>query len=79
MQCGRRPMARRPRTAVVAIGEGLAALHEQLPYEWCPFDWTTTGRLASALVTKGDDAFDRTHWNAAHLPLTDTEVAGSAA
>lgn len=63
-----------PRTAVIAIGEGLAALHEQLPYEPCPFDWTTTGRLASALERKGDDPFARTHWNEEHLPLTDGEV-----
>jgi kanamycin kinase len=63
-----------PRRAVIAIGEGLASLHEQLPYEPCPFDWTTTRRLASALESKGDGEFDRTHWNEEHRALTDAEV-----
>lgn len=61
-----------PRTAVVAIGEGLAALHEQLPYDRCPFDWTTAGRLERHLAVAGP--FDRAHWNEEHLPLTDAEV-----
>lgn len=42
-----------PRTAVRAIGEGLRALHDDLPLDGCPFDWSvgtrTRGRDASAL------------------------------
>lgn len=36
-----------PRTAVRAIGEGLRALHETLPAEGCPFDWSADGRMAA--------------------------------
>ena len=37
-------LASDPRTAAVALGEGLRALHENLPVEWCPFDWTAGSR-----------------------------------
>jgi kanamycin kinase len=37
-----------PATAVRAIGEGLRALHEALPVEDCPFDWSVTARRANA-------------------------------
>lgn len=33
-----------PRTAAVALGEGLRALHENLPVEQCPFEWSAEGR-----------------------------------
>jgi kanamycin kinase len=35
-----------PRTAARAIGEGLRALHEQLPTGDCPFSWSAAERLA---------------------------------
>lgn len=35
-----------PRPAVVAAGEGLRALHEALPVADCPFEWSTTLRIA---------------------------------
>lgn len=35
-----------PRAAVRAIGEGLRALHEDLPVEECPFDWSVATRVA---------------------------------
>ncbi len=63
-----------PKTAVTAIGEGLAALHEQLHYDSCPFDWTTIARLEGALTRKGEGPFDRTLWNEQHAILTDDEV-----
>lgn len=63
-----------PRTAVTAIGEGLAALHEQLPYDQCPFDWSTAVRVGAALTRPGDGPFDRTWWNDEHRSLTDEEV-----
>jgi kanamycin kinase len=36
-----------PRTAVMAIGEGLRALHEALPVADCPFSWTAEDRVAA--------------------------------
>lgn len=35
-----------PETAVRAIGEGLRALHDELPVAGCPFDWSPARRLA---------------------------------
>lgn len=64
----------RPDTAVAAIGYGLRQLHDRLPVAECPFDWTTTRRLADALTRRGSGSFDRTHWNQEHLSLTDTDV-----
>ncbi|QHT58343.1 aminoglycoside 3'-phosphotransferase [Cellulomonas sp. H30R-01] len=37
-----------PLTAVRAIGAGLRALHDTLPVEDCPFDWTVEARVAAA-------------------------------
>ncbi|WP_197522733.1 aminoglycoside 3'-phosphotransferase [Occultella aeris] len=37
-----------PATAVRAVGEGLRALHEALPVDGCPFDWSVPTRLANA-------------------------------
>jgi kanamycin kinase len=37
-----------PATAVRAIGEGLRALHDTLPVEDCPFDWSVPSRIANA-------------------------------
>lgn len=33
-----------PRAAAVALGEGLRALHENLPVDGCPFDWSAAAR-----------------------------------
>lgn len=37
-----------PATAVRAVGEGLRALHEALPVDVCPFDWSVPARIANA-------------------------------
>lgn len=37
-----------PATAVRAVGEGLRALHEALPVDECPFDWSVASRVANA-------------------------------
>ena len=37
-----------PLTAVRAIGAGLRALHDALPVDGCPFDWSAPARVASA-------------------------------
>lgn len=37
-----------PRAAVIAVGEGLRAVHETLPVSTCPFVWSTDDRLDRA-------------------------------
>lgn len=37
-----------PAVAVRAVGEGLRALHESLPVDECPFDWSVEARAANA-------------------------------
>ncbi|HPT95424.1 MAG TPA: aminoglycoside 3'-phosphotransferase [Microbacteriaceae bacterium] len=37
-----------PARAVRAVGEGLRALHDALPVESCPFDWSVGSRIAKA-------------------------------
>jgi kanamycin kinase len=37
-----------PEIAVRAVGEGLRALHDALPVEECPFDWSVPARIANA-------------------------------
>jgi kanamycin kinase len=39
-----------PVTAVRAIGEGLRAMHDALPVDECPFDWSASTRLAQAIL-----------------------------
>lgn len=36
-----------PATAVRAVGEGLRALHDRLPVDGCPFEWSARSRLAA--------------------------------
>lgn len=36
-----------PRTACVALGRGLRAMHDVLPVAACPYDWSVTRRLAA--------------------------------
>lgn len=43
-----------PETAVVAVGEGLRALHEALPVADCPFEWSTVQRTARARAAGAD-------------------------
>lgn len=37
-----------PETAVAAVGRGLRALHDALPVDACPFDWSVESRIANA-------------------------------
>ena len=37
-----------PATAVRAVGEGLRALHDALPVEECPFEWSVASRRTNA-------------------------------
>ena len=37
-----------PAVAVRAVGEGLRALHDALPVDECPFEWSVSSRIANA-------------------------------
>lgn len=37
-----------PATAVKAVGAGLRAMHDALPVDDCPWDWSVEGRIANA-------------------------------
>lgn len=43
-----------PRRAVIAVGEGLRAMHETLPVASCPFVWSTGERLDRARAAGRD-------------------------
>ncbi|WP_129664621.1 aminoglycoside 3'-phosphotransferase [Phytoactinopolyspora endophytica] len=45
-----------PKTAASAIGYGLRVLHDALPVDECPFDWSVEQRLADARKSLGDSA-----------------------
>jgi kanamycin kinase len=40
----------RPERAVIALGEGLRALHETLPASACPFSWSIADRISRTLA-----------------------------
>lgn len=42
-----------PLTAVRAVGVGLRALHDALPVDRCPFDWSVGARLAESRAVPG--------------------------
>lgn len=41
-----------PEVAVPALGAGLRTLHDRLPVDSCPFDWSVGGRLARLAPTQ---------------------------
>lgn len=49
----------RPAVAVAALGRGLRALHDALPVEPCPFDWSAEMRLAEIGATSAPPPVDR--------------------
>jgi kanamycin kinase len=59
-----------PATAVIAIGEGLRALHEDLPLAQCPFTWSAAERVADAGRQAGAGTLDPAAWHACHQSLT---------
>jgi aminoglycoside phosphotransferase len=59
-----------PRTAVIAIGEGLRALHDALPVTSCPFSWTAQERLAVARRRAEHGRQNPNQWHATHQHLT---------
>ncbi|HEY0934742.1 MAG TPA: aminoglycoside 3'-phosphotransferase [Trebonia sp.] len=59
-----------PAAAVTAIGEGLRALHENLPPTGCPFSWRAGLRLDGARERAAAGRLDPAAWHARHQPLT---------
>ena len=47
---------RAPRTAAVAIGEGLRAMHDALPVSSCPFEWRAIDRVDTVRQRVSDEA-----------------------
>lgn len=60
----------RPRAAVIAIGEGLRAMHEALPVGSCPFDWSAKRRLAGARRRAAAGLIDPAGWHESHRHLS---------
>jgi kanamycin kinase len=59
-----------PGVAVVAIGEGLRALHEALPVDRCPFVWAAEDRVTEARRMAWERGCDPAGWHEDHLGLT---------
>ena len=59
-----------PATAVRAIGEGLRALHDALPVDECPFQWSAADRLADAQTRAAAGQMDPQDWHAVHHTLS---------
>lgn len=66
---------RDPATAVAAIGKGLRAMHERLPVESCPFDWSAQARLESAHTRAAAGKIDPEQWHEDHRHLGTVERA----
>jgi kanamycin kinase len=58
-----------PRTAVVAIGEGLRAMHDALPVTNCPFSWMAQDRITAAQQAAAAGRLDTSDWAPEHLEL----------
>jgi kanamycin kinase len=56
-----------PRTAVIAIGEGLRAMHDALPVAGCPFSWMAEDRIAAAERAAAAGRLDTSDWAPEHL------------
>lgn len=64
-----------PVTASAAIGRGLRLLHDSLPVDQCPFDWSVEGRLVRAdeRIADGEGSADRSP-EYRHLELAKTRA-----
>jgi kanamycin kinase len=58
-----------PRTAVIAIGEGLRAMHDALPVTDCPFSWMAQDRIAAGQRAAAAGRLDTSDWAPEHLEL----------
>lgn len=55
---------RDPDTAVRAIGAGLRAMHDALPVDSCPFDWSAEARLEAVQARAAAGQIDPADWHA---------------
>ena len=62
-----------PRTAVRAIGEGLRVLHDTLPVESCPFEWSVTRRIAK-VDRRLAGGTTPAEWSPEHRSLSTTDA-----
>jgi aminoglycoside phosphotransferase len=58
-----------PAAAVIAIGQGLRALHDELPVDTCPFSWSVEHRLVATRQLAELGRLDPTTWDPIHQPL----------
>lgn len=58
-----------PRAAVIAIGEGLRAMHDALPVINCPFSWMAQDRITAAQQAAAAGRLDTSDWAPEHLEL----------
>jgi kanamycin kinase len=58
-----------PRTAVIAIGEGLRAMHDALPVTNCPFSWMAQERVGAAQRATAAGWLNTSDWAPDHLEL----------
>jgi len=61
---------REPATAVREIGAALRAMHDALPVDECPFDWSAESRVARAKQAAADGKQDPRNWHEEHRHLT---------
>jgi kanamycin kinase len=67
-----------PVRAVQALGEGLRALHDALPVDECPFDWSAQTRVAAAQRTRAAGR-DPAQWFEEHRGLSVDEALARVA
>ena len=58
-----------PHTAVIAIGEGLRAMHDALPVADCPFSWMAQDRITAAQQAAAAGYVDTSNWAPEDLEL----------
>jgi kanamycin kinase len=63
-----------PATAVVGIGTGLRALHEELPVAECPYDWSAAARLSDVHRRADAGSLEPAGWHPLHAALSLPEV-----
>jgi kanamycin kinase len=61
---------------VIAIGEGLRAMHDALPVTHCPFSWMAQERIAAAQRAAAAGRLDTSDWAPEHQELG---IAGAIA
>jgi kanamycin kinase len=59
-----------PRVAVVAIAEGLRAMHDAMPVDTCPFSWMRRDRVARAHASLGAGELDGAPWHEDYASLS---------